>query len=142
MDAAFGMEYLHDLLEVYISIRIFTNILAYLNYLKRQHTLLSGGVRGTLPWMAPELLSGKSCMVSEKELLTGDEPYGDMHCASIIVNTISGKDMNFVQANNFLNMMSSLVGGSGTTHSVQQSQHGVILNGMEGVNGKFWSAYP
>ena len=111
----------------------------------RQHTLVSGGVRGTLPWMAPELLSGKSNMVSEKvilyatieyprtdtsvlnmsslfplllktflfgqrlilfmfqfssisvlqidvysfgivmwELLTGEEPYADMHCASII----------------------------------------------------------
>ncbi|KAE8675013.1 hypothetical protein F3Y22_tig00111708pilonHSYRG00548 [Hibiscus syriacus] len=45
--------------------------------------------------MAPELLSGKSNMVSEKidvysfgivmwELLTGEEPYADMHCASII----------------------------------------------------------
>lgn len=103
---------------------------------------MSGGVRGTLPWMAPELLSGKSNMVTEKvmmaqfhynnhpptttkkkkrkdqliiegdkiiaitdrdvsfvflwqidvysfgivmwELLTGDEPYTDMHCASII----------------------------------------------------------
>jgi serine/threonine protein kinase len=32
----------------------------------KQHTLVSGGVRGTLPWMAPELLSGKSNMVSEK----------------------------------------------------------------------------
>lgn len=32
----------------------------------RQHTLVSGGVRGTLPWMAPELLSGKSNMVTEK----------------------------------------------------------------------------
>ncbi|GER41405.1 protein kinase-like protein [Striga asiatica] len=61
----------------------------------KQHTLVSGGVRGTLPWMAPELLSGKSNMVTEKidvysfgicmwELLTGDEPYTDMHCASII----------------------------------------------------------
>ncbi|GKD22200.1 ribonuclease H-like domain-containing protein [Tanacetum coccineum] len=61
----------------------------------KQHTLVSGGVRGTLPWMAPELLSGKSHMVSKKidvysfrivmwELLTRDEPYGDMHCASII----------------------------------------------------------
>ena len=105
----------------------------------KQHTLVSGGIRGTLPWMAPELLSGKSNMVTEKvkllslleiylvsvlflservlncflplqvsfmycqllfccalqidvysfgivmwELLTGDEPYADMHCASII----------------------------------------------------------
>lgn len=32
----------------------------------KQHTLVSGGVRGTLPWMASELLSGKSNMVSEK----------------------------------------------------------------------------
>ncbi|GJZ36626.1 kinase TKL-Pl-6 family protein, partial [Tanacetum coccineum] len=47
------------------------------------------------PWMAPELLSGKSHMVTDKidvysfgvvmwELLTGDEPYTNMHCASII----------------------------------------------------------
>ncbi|KAG0475182.1 hypothetical protein HPP92_014868 [Vanilla planifolia] len=61
----------------------------------KQHTLVSGGIRGTLPWMAPELLSGKTSMVSEKidvysfgivmwELLTGEEPYSDMHCASII----------------------------------------------------------
>ncbi|KAG9150751.1 hypothetical protein Leryth_002910 [Lithospermum erythrorhizon] len=61
----------------------------------KQHTLVSGGVRGTLPWMAPELLSGKTNMVSDKidvysfgivmwELLTGDQPYSDMHSASII----------------------------------------------------------
>ncbi|RWW27932.1 hypothetical protein GW17_00007615 [Ensete ventricosum] len=64
----------------------------------KQHTLVSGGLRGTLPWMAPELLSGKSNMVSEKidvysygivmwELLTGEEPYADMRCASIIGKT-------------------------------------------------------
>lgn len=29
-------------------------------------TLISGGVRGTLPWMAPELLNGSSSMVSDK----------------------------------------------------------------------------
>jgi len=28
--------------------------------------LVSGGVRGTLPWMAPELLNGSSNRVSEK----------------------------------------------------------------------------
>ncbi|KAG0465495.1 hypothetical protein HPP92_019659 [Vanilla planifolia] len=49
-------------------------------------TLISGGVRGTLPWMAPELLNGSSNLVSEKvdvfsfgivmwEILTGHEPY-------------------------------------------------------------------
>jgi len=31
-------------------------------------TLISGGVRGTLPWMAPELLNGGSILVSEKVL--------------------------------------------------------------------------
>ncbi|KAG5514751.1 hypothetical protein RHGRI_035967 [Rhododendron griersonianum] len=30
------------------------------------NTLVSGGVRGTLPWMAPELLNGSSSRVSEK----------------------------------------------------------------------------
>ncbi|THG15183.1 hypothetical protein TEA_009956 [Camellia sinensis var. sinensis] len=61
----------------------------------KQHTSMSGGVRGTLPWMAPKLLSGKSNMVTENidvyssgivmwELLTGDKSYTDMHCASII----------------------------------------------------------
>jgi hypothetical protein len=28
--------------------------------------MVSGGVRGTLPWMAPELLNGTSTMVTEK----------------------------------------------------------------------------
>ena len=32
-------------------------------------TLISGGVRGTLPWMAPELLNGSSSLVSEKVLV-------------------------------------------------------------------------
>ena len=32
----------------------------------KHQTLVSGGVRGTLPWMAPELLSGNGNMVTEK----------------------------------------------------------------------------
>jgi serine/threonine protein kinase len=32
----------------------------------KRNTLVSGGVRGTLPWMAPELLNGSSNKVSEK----------------------------------------------------------------------------
>lgn len=32
----------------------------------KRNTLVSGGVRGTLPWMAPELLNGSSTRVSEK----------------------------------------------------------------------------
>ncbi|CAJ1941902.1 unnamed protein product [Sphenostylis stenocarpa] len=108
MDAAFGMEYLHGKDIVHFDLKC-ENLLVNMRDPQRpvckigdlglskvkQHTLVSGGVRGTLPWMAPELLSGKSNMVSEKidvysfgivmwELLTGAEPYADMHCASII----------------------------------------------------------
>lgn len=32
--------------------------------------MVSGGVRGTLPWMAPELLSGSTARVSEKARAT------------------------------------------------------------------------
>ena len=32
----------------------------------KRNTLVSGGVRGSLPWMAPELLNGSSNKVSEK----------------------------------------------------------------------------
>jgi serine/threonine protein kinase len=63
-------------------------------------TLISGGVRGTLPWMAPELLNGSSSLVSEKvdvfsfgivlwELLTGEEPYADLHYGVIIGGIVS-----------------------------------------------------
>ncbi|XP_030535626.1 uncharacterized protein LOC115744540 isoform X1 [Rhodamnia argentea] len=108
MDAAFGMEYLHGKNIVHFDLKC-ENLLVNMRDPQRpickigdlglskvkQHTLVSGGVRGTLPWMAPELLSGKSNMVTEKidvysfgivmwELLTGEEPYSDMHCASII----------------------------------------------------------
>ncbi|KAK9715529.1 hypothetical protein RND81_06G170800 [Saponaria officinalis] len=108
MDAAFGMEYLHGKNIVHFDLKC-ENLLVNMRDPQRpvckicdlglskvkQHTLVSGGVRGTLPWMAPELLSGKSNMVTEKidvysfgmvmwEVLTGEEPYKDMHCASII----------------------------------------------------------
>ncbi|OVA16318.1 Phox/Bem1p [Macleaya cordata] len=108
MDAAFGMEYLHGKNIVHFDLKC-ENLLVNMRDPHRpvckigdlglskvkQHTLVSGGVRGTLPWMAPELLSGKSNMVTEKidvysfgivmwELLTGEEPYADMHCASLI----------------------------------------------------------
>lgn len=108
MDAAFGMEYLHGKNIVHFDLKC-ENLLVNMRDPQRpickigdlglskvkQHTLVSGGVRGTLPWMAPELLSGKSNMVSEKidvysfgivmwELLTGEEPYSDMRAAAII----------------------------------------------------------
>lgn len=108
MDAAFGMEYLHEKNIVHFDLKC-ENLLVNMRDPHRpvckigdlglskvkQRTLVSGGVRGTLPWMAPELLSGKSNMVTDKidvysfgivmwELLTGEEPYAEIHCASII----------------------------------------------------------
>ncbi|XP_078439417.1 kinase superfamily with octicosapeptide/Phox/Bem1p domain-containing protein [Wolffia australiana] len=108
MDAAFGMEYLHGKNIVHFDLKC-ENLLVNMRDPHRpvckigdlglskvkQKTLVSGGLRGTLPWMAPELLSGKTNMVCEKidvysfgivlwELLTGEEPYADMHSASII----------------------------------------------------------
>ncbi|KAL5195634.1 Serine/threonine-protein kinase EDR1 [Glycine soja] len=108
MDAAFGMEYLHLKNIVHFDLKC-DNLLVNLGDLERpvckvgdfglsrikRNTLVSGGVRGTLPWMAPELLDGNSCRVSEKvdifsfgiamwEILTGEEPYSNMHCGAII----------------------------------------------------------
>ncbi|CAN8258249.1 unnamed protein product [Cochlearia groenlandica] len=108
MDAAFGMEYLHSKNIVHFDLKC-ENLLVNLRDPQRpickvgdlglsrikRNTLVSGGVRGTLPWMAPELLSGSSTRVSEKvdvfsygislwEILTGEEPYADMHCGAII----------------------------------------------------------
>ncbi|MCO5569573.1 hypothetical protein L7F22_023288 [Adiantum nelumboides] len=108
MDAAFGMEYLHSKNIVHFDLKC-ENLLVNMRDAHRpickvgdfglskvkHHTLVSGGVRGTLPWMAPELMSGNCSMVSDKvdvfsfgivmwELLTGEEPYANMHCGAII----------------------------------------------------------
>ncbi|CAN6486071.1 unnamed protein product [Victoria cruziana] len=108
MDAAFGMEYLHSKNIVHFDLKC-DNLLVNMRDIQRpickvgdfglsrikRNTLISGGVRGTLPWMAPELLNGSSNGVSEKvdvfsfgialwEILTGEEPYSDMHCGAII----------------------------------------------------------
>ncbi|PQQ19381.1 uncharacterized protein Pyn_39647 [Prunus yedoensis var. nudiflora] len=108
MDAAFGMEYLHLKNIVHFDLKC-DNLLVNLRDPERpickvgdfglsrikRNTLVSGGVRGTLPWMAPELLNGSSNQVSEKvdvysfgivmwEILTGEEPYANMHCGAII----------------------------------------------------------
>ncbi|PWA67177.1 hypothetical protein CTI12_AA312470 [Artemisia annua] len=106
MDAAFGMEYLHSKSIVHFNLKC-DNLLVNikdsshpickvgdfgLSKIKR-NTLVSGGVRGTLPWMAPELLNGGSN--SEKvdvfsfgivlwEILTCEEPYANMHPGAII----------------------------------------------------------
>ncbi|CAI9773369.1 unnamed protein product [Fraxinus pennsylvanica] len=57
----------------------------------KRNTLVTGGVRGTLPWMAPELLNGGSNKVDVFsfgivlwEILTGEEPYANMHYGAII----------------------------------------------------------
>jgi tRNA A-37 threonylcarbamoyl transferase component Bud32 len=108
MDAAFGMEYLHSKNIVHFDLKC-DNLLVNLKDPSRpickvadfglskikRNTLVSGGVRGTLPWMAPELLNGGSNKVSEKvdvfsfgivlwEILTGEEPYANMHYGAII----------------------------------------------------------
>ncbi|CAM8956988.1 unnamed protein product [Rhodiola kirilowii] len=108
MDAAFGMEYLHGKNIVHFDLKC-DNLLVNLKDPSRpickvgdfglskikRNTLVSGGVRGTLPWMAPELLNGSSNKVSEKvdvfsfgivlwEILTGEEPYANMHYGAII----------------------------------------------------------
>ncbi|KAG7035304.1 Serine/threonine-protein kinase CTR1 [Cucurbita argyrosperma subsp. argyrosperma] len=108
MDAAFGMEYLHSKNIVHFDLKC-DNLLVNLKDSQRpickvadfglskikRNTLVSGGVRGTLPWMAPELLNGSSNKVSEKvdvfsfgivlwEILTGEEPYANMHYGAII----------------------------------------------------------
>ncbi|KAL2454748.1 Protein kinase superfamily protein with octicosapeptide/Phox/Bem1p domain [Abeliophyllum distichum] len=113
MDVAFGMEYLHGKNIVHFDLKS-DNLLVNLRDPHRPickvgdlglskvkcQTLISGGVRGTLPWMAPELLNGSSSLVSEKvdvfsygivmwELLTGEEPYTDLHYGAIIGGIVS-----------------------------------------------------
>ncbi|KAK7388550.1 hypothetical protein VNO78_23369 [Psophocarpus tetragonolobus] len=113
MDVAFGMEYLHGKNIVHFDLKS-DNLLVNLRDPHRPickvgdlglskvkcQTLISGGVRGTLPWMAPELLNGSSSLVSEKvdvfsfgivmwELLTEEEPYADLHYGAIIGGIVS-----------------------------------------------------
>nr|GMD27545.1 Serine/threonine-protein kinase CTR1 [Ipomoea batatas] len=113
MDVAFGMEYLHGKNIVHFDLKS-DNLLVNLRDPHRPickvgdlglskvkcQTLISGGVRGTLPWMAPELLNGSSSLVCEKvdvfsfgivmwELLTGEEPYADLHYGAIIGGIVS-----------------------------------------------------
>ncbi|KAJ0971245.1 hypothetical protein J5N97_019204 [Dioscorea zingiberensis] len=114
MDAAFGMEYLHEKNIVHFDLKSHNFLVNMkdpqrpickigdlgLSKVKRR-TLVSGGVRGTIPWMAPELINSKSNMVTEKvdvysfgivmwELLTGEEPYENMRSEDIIAGIIKG----------------------------------------------------
>ncbi|CAJ1958118.1 unnamed protein product [Sphenostylis stenocarpa] len=120
MDAAFGMEYLHSKNIVHFDLKC-DNLLVNLKDPMRpickvgdfglskikRNTLVSGGVRGTLPWMAPELLNGSSNKVSEKvdvfsfgivlwEILTGEEPYANMHYGAIIEDENEEKSQGFI----------------------------------------------
>ncbi|KAL3623917.1 hypothetical protein CASFOL_032733 [Castilleja foliolosa] len=108
MDVAFGMEYLHGKNIVHFDLKS-DNLLVNLRDPHRPickvgdlglskvkcQTFISGGVRGTLSWMAPELLNSSNNLVSEKvdvysfgivmwELLTGEEPYADLHYGAIL----------------------------------------------------------
>ncbi|XP_030549989.2 uncharacterized protein LOC115754935 isoform X2 [Rhodamnia argentea] len=114
MDAAFGMEYLHEKNIVHFDLKSH-NLLVNMRDPQRpvckigdlglskikQKTLVSGGVRGTIPWMAPELFINKNNMVTEKvdvysfgivmwELLTGEEPYANLRSEDIIASIIKG----------------------------------------------------
>ncbi|CAH1440498.1 unnamed protein product [Lactuca virosa] len=108
MDTASGMDYLHGKNVVHFDLRC-ENLLVNmrdphrpickigdlrLSKIKR-HNLVNGDNCGTVQWMAPELLNDKSHLVTAKvdvysfgvvmwELLTGDEPYNNMHHKSII----------------------------------------------------------
>nr|POF05612.1 putative serine/threonine-protein kinase [Quercus suber] len=114
MDAAFGMEYFHGKNIVHFDLKSH-NFLVNMRDPHRpvckigdlglskikQRTLVSGGVRGTLPWMAPELLNSEDNMVTEKvdvysfgivmwELLTGEEPFAKMRSEELIAGIIKG----------------------------------------------------
>ncbi|KAF3323473.1 Serine/threonine-protein kinase HT1 [Carex littledalei] len=113
MDAAIGMEYLHAKGVIHFDLKC-DNLLVNLKDPSRpickvadfglskmkETTVVSGGMRGTLPWIAPELLSMSSNKVSAKidvysfgivmwEILTGDEPYAGLHYAQVIVGILN-----------------------------------------------------
>ncbi|KAG8063107.1 hypothetical protein GUJ93_ZPchr0003g17178 [Zizania palustris] len=113
MDAAIGMEYLHSKDIVHFDLKC-DNLLVNIKDPSRpickvadfglskmkQATLVSGGMRGTLPWMAPELLTMSGTKVSEKvdvysfgivmwEILTGEDPYDGMHYGGVIGGILS-----------------------------------------------------
>ncbi|KAL5976962.1 hypothetical protein ACLOJK_021300 [Asimina triloba] len=114
MDAALGMDYLHEKNIVHFDLKSH-NLLVNVRDPQRpvckigdfglakekQNTFVSAGARGTLPWMAPELLKSNRNLVTEKvdvlsfgivmwELLTGEAPYAGMSTDEIIVGVVIG----------------------------------------------------
>ncbi|XP_041002309.1 uncharacterized protein LOC121248027 [Juglans microcarpa x Juglans regia] len=114
MDAAFGMEYLHGKNIVHFDLKSHNFLVNMRDPLRpvckigdlglskvKRRTLVSGGVRGTIPWMAPELLNSDGRMVTEKvdvysfgivmwEILTGEKPYANLLSEEIIAGKIKG----------------------------------------------------
>ncbi|KAL5976978.1 hypothetical protein ACLOJK_021316 [Asimina triloba] len=107
MDAALGMNYLHEENIVHFDLKSH-NLLVNVRDPQRpvckigdfglakekQNTFVSAGARGTLPWMAPELLKSNRNLVTEKvdvfsfgivmwEILTGKSPYAGMSSGKI-----------------------------------------------------------
>ncbi|KAB2636523.1 hypothetical protein D8674_027057 [Pyrus ussuriensis x Pyrus communis] len=113
--------------------------------------LVSGGVRGTLPWMAPELLNGSRSRVSDKvevfsfgismrEILTGEEPYANMHCGAILNERCDSERKNlmeqcwssdpdirpsFTEITNRLQAMSNALQGKKMGSDVQIQRYGI-----------------
>ncbi|KAL5975529.1 hypothetical protein ACLOJK_019853 [Asimina triloba] len=114
MDAALGMDYLHEKNIVHFDLKSH-NLLVNVRDPQRpvckigdfglakekQNTFVSAGARGTLQWMAPELLKSNRNLVTEKvdvfsfgivmwELLTGEAPYAGMSSDEIMVGVVTG----------------------------------------------------
>ncbi|XP_030473067.2 uncharacterized protein LOC115690741 [Syzygium oleosum] len=112
-EVAFGMEYLHDKKIVHFDLKS-DNLLVNLGDPRqptckigdlglskvKQRTLIAGGMRGTIPWMAPELLNNSGNPVSDKvdvysfgivmwELLTGEKPFADLDDNHMIVGVVN-----------------------------------------------------
>ncbi|KAH0454733.1 hypothetical protein IEQ34_016657 [Dendrobium chrysotoxum] len=114
IDVAFGMEYLHDQNIIHFDLKS-DNLLVNLrdpnrpickvgdfglSKVKCSTSISSDSARGTIPWMAPELLNGRRDLVSEKvdvfsfgivmwELLMGQEPYANIPDEVIIDGIVS-----------------------------------------------------